>query len=153
MILIKNLLIETAHLIIRPYRPSDLEPSFQLMQNKELFTYLHMDVMSLEEYQGLFNWLISSYDTDIEADFKYSFAIILKESDKLIGWCGVGGLEFHQMELPRLVAKVDARNMASKKIIEKLGFQFDHVISGLPEEFSDCNGELYYSLDNPNSGF
>jgi ribosomal-protein-alanine N-acetyltransferase len=57
---------------------------------------------------------------------------------------------FHQMQLPRLVAKVDARNIASKKIIEKLGFQFDHVISGLPQEFSRCNGELYYRLDNPN---
>jgi len=56
--MIKKMRIETNRLIIRPYIANDLLESFQLMQNKELFKYLDMDVMSFEEYEGLFKWLI-----------------------------------------------------------------------------------------------
>lgn len=55
-----------------------------------------MDVMSLEEYKSLFNWLLQSYDKGLDEDFKYSFGVFLKLGDtrKFIGWVGVGGLEF-----------------------------------------------------------
>jgi len=43
--------LETERLVIQPYTESDLIESFELMQNPELFTYLHMDVMTLEEYK------------------------------------------------------------------------------------------------------
>jgi len=43
--------------------------------------------MTLEEYKGLFKWLISSYENNYEdSNFKYSFAIFLKETGKFIGW-------------------------------------------------------------------
>ncbi|KRE24949.1 GNAT family N-acetyltransferase [Paenibacillus sp. Soil522] len=45
--------LETERLIIRPYIESDLMESFELMQNPELFTYMHMGVLSFEEYKGL----------------------------------------------------------------------------------------------------
>ena len=65
------------------------------LQSKELFTYLHMDVMPLDEYNRLFQWLIASYGTPFDKDFKYSFGITLRETGKLIGWCGVGMLDLH----------------------------------------------------------
>ena len=43
--------LETERLIIRPYIDSDLMESFELMQNPELFTYMHMGVLSFEEYK------------------------------------------------------------------------------------------------------
>jgi [ribosomal protein S5]-alanine N-acetyltransferase len=49
--MIKNLKIESNRLIIRPYMEADLVECFQLMQNKELFNYLDMEVMSFEEYK------------------------------------------------------------------------------------------------------
>lgn len=169
----------TERLLIRPYVSDDLLQAWELMQDAELFTYLHMEAMPLNEYQALFQWLIDSYHTPFGQGFKYSFAITLKESGELIGWCGVGVLDFNPsdkeiyyligrrhwgngyaseavqaltdycfkvIQLPRIVAKVDPKNVASKKVIEKNGFTFEHILDGLIGEFSDCNGELYYSL-------
>jgi ribosomal-protein-alanine N-acetyltransferase len=54
-----------------------------------------MDVMSFEEFQGLFKWLIESYDVGFDQDFKYSFHISLKETNVHIGWVGIGVLDFN----------------------------------------------------------
>ncbi|MFD0713345.1 GNAT family N-acetyltransferase [Paenibacillus sp. GCM10027626] len=86
--------LETERLIIRPYSEDDFAASFQLMQNPEQLTYMHMDVMSAADYRGLFNWLLSSYDTPFNKPFKYSFAICDKMTGALIGWCGLGVLDF-----------------------------------------------------------
>ena len=51
---VKEMRIETDRLIIRPYKEDDLMECFQLMQDKNLFHYLDMNVMTLEEYKGLF---------------------------------------------------------------------------------------------------
>lgn len=177
--MIKSMRIETKRLLIRPYQDEDFQESYELMQNKELFQYLHMDVMSLEEYRGLFHWLIQSYDTGLDEDFKYSFGVFLKDTNQFIGWAGIGGLDFqpddkeiyyligkdywgngyaseavaslihygfHDMKLRRIVAKVHPGNVASKRIIEKLGLRFEYVLEHLPAAFRECNGELLYSL-------
>lgn len=89
--------VETERLYIRPYKTEDLEKSFNLMQDKELYEFLYFDVMTYEEYQGLFQWLIQSYEST-GSDFKYSFAIFLKGSEELIGWVGVGNLDLLDKE-------------------------------------------------------
>lgn len=81
--------LESERLIIRPYTEEDLMESFELMQHPELFTYLHMDVPSLDEYRGLFQWLIGSYETPFHEPFKYSFAVRSRATGAFIGWCGV----------------------------------------------------------------
>lgn len=67
-----NLYIETKSLIIRSYKEDDLMECYQLMQDKELFAYMDMHVMTIEEYKGLFKSLINSYDVCFDKDFKYS---------------------------------------------------------------------------------
>ncbi|RKN82244.1 GNAT family N-acetyltransferase [Paenibacillus ginsengarvi] len=88
------MLLQTERLIIRPYIESDLTESFELMQHPELFTYMHMDVLPLEAYRQLFQWLLSSYRTPFHEPFKYSFAIRSKASGVFLGWCGVGVLDW-----------------------------------------------------------
>lgn len=177
---IARLHLTTDRLVIRPYTEGDLLEAHRLMQDEELFTYLHMDVMTLDEYKGLFQWLIWSYDTPFDQAFKYSFAITQRETGKMLGWCGVGALDFVPSEkeiyyligreywgkgyaseavtalidysfkiiqIPRIVAKVNPANVPSKRILERNGFKFEHVLTGLTGEFSDCNGELFYSLE------
>lgn len=177
--MVKHMKIETDRLIIKPYKKENLMECFQLMQNKELFTYLNMHVMSLEEYKGLFYWIISCYDVGFDEDFKYSFNITLKESGAHIGWCGIGGSDYdhHQKEiyfligreywgngyakeatkallaygfdtmgLNKIVATVNPKNIASKKVIENMGLRYQHVSEGFPKEFAHYNGELFYSL-------
>lgn len=170
--------VETERIIIRPYKTNDLEKSYKLMQDKELYEFLHFDVMTFEEYQFLFNWLLQSYDS-VGNNFKYSFAIFLKDTNELIGWVGIGNLDcisgekeiyyligkqfqgkgyafeaareiikygFTNLGLNRIVAKVNPKNIASKRIIEKLGFNFEYVLENLTEEHAECNGEYLYSL-------
>jgi len=91
--MVKNMRIETERVLIRPYRKSDLMDSFRLMQDKELFRYKDMDVMTLPEHKRLFKWLLKSYDVGFDEDFKYSFNVILKETGAHIGWVGFGGME------------------------------------------------------------
>lgn len=104
---INEMRIETERLVIRPYEKEEVDECFQLMQDKELFTYLDMEVMTYEEYQSLFYWLISCYETEMTQDFKYSFNITLKECGTHIGWCGLGGVEFDhdQKEVFYLIGK------------------------------------------------
>lgn len=180
---IKDMKLETDRLIIRPYKEEDLMDCFKLMQNPDLFTYLDMEVMAFEEYKGLFAWLMDSYNREFDEEFKYSFNIILKESGKHIGWCGVGGIEFNhkQKEIYYLIGKeywghgyakeavsalleycfqtirLDSiaalckpENIASKKIIESLGFTYQNRIQGLSAEFDYFNGDLYYELTREN---
>lgn len=89
--------VETERLCIRPYSKHDLDKSFKLMQEKELYKFLHFDVMSYEEYQGLFNWLLQSYES-IGNNFKYSFAIFVKGTKQFVGWVGVGSLDLLKSE-------------------------------------------------------
>ncbi|WP_308639384.1 GNAT family N-acetyltransferase [Paenibacillus silvisoli] len=91
--------LETDRLIIRPYVDGDLQESFELMQDPDLFTYMHLEVMSKEEYKGVFQWLIASYDTPFHQPFKYSFAIRSKATGAFIGWCGVGILDFSSPDI------------------------------------------------------
>ena len=177
--MIHSMKLETTRLMIRPYQVKDLQESFELMRNKEVLLYMHMDVMSLEEYSGLFDWLIQGYDKGLDEDFKYSFGVFLKDTNTFIGWIGVGCLDFQRQDkeiyyligreywgkgyaseavaqlmhycfndikLQRIVAKVDPGNVASKRIIEKLGLRFEYVLENLQEDFSDCKGELLYSI-------
>ncbi|MCC3372525.1 GNAT family N-acetyltransferase [Cohnella sp. REN36] len=86
--------LETERLSIRPYRMEDLQESFALMQDPALFAYMPLDVMPREAYEGLFAWLIDSYRTPFDGPFKYSFAVRSRETGAMIGWCGVGVLDF-----------------------------------------------------------
>lgn len=173
------MVLETEHLIIRPYIESDLMESFELMQNPELLTYMHMGVLSFENYKELFKWLIDSYNTPFDMPFKYSFAIRSKATGDFIGWCGVGVLDFISPDkelyyligreywgngfateaaaaltdyafdvigLNQLYAKADPRNVASLRILEKLGFVFERELKELTGEYDDCNGEQMYVL-------
>ncbi len=61
--MIKDLCIQTNRLVIRPYIESDLSEAFELMQDEDLFHFLPMEVMSLQEYKNLFSWLLNCYET------------------------------------------------------------------------------------------
>lgn len=101
--------LETERLIIRPYKESDLMDSYELMQDGELLTYMHMDVLSFEQYEELFRWLLDSYGDGFEEPFKYSFPILAKESGEMVGWCGIGELDFSRpdKELYYLIRRSD----------------------------------------------
>jgi ribosomal-protein-alanine N-acetyltransferase len=179
MNMIKNLHLETQRLIIRPYIEDDLMECFYLMQDKELFTYKPMDVMTLDEFKGLFKWWMDSYNVGSDKKFNYGFNIILKEIGVQIGWVGLGNLitepslieifyligiksqkqgyateaskaileyGFNTMNLDEIVAVCMKENIASRRVMEKIGLKFRYIQEGLPKEFEGCNGDPFYSL-------
>jgi [ribosomal protein S5]-alanine N-acetyltransferase len=136
---VKNMKIETGRLIIRPYIQDDLMECFRLMQDKDLFRYLDMDVMSLEQYKRLFIWIIDCYNTGVEEDFKYSFAITLKENGIQVGWCGIGGLEYdHSVkEIFYLIGKEHwGKGYAKEATVALLDYGFNTI--GLNEVVAIC---------------
>jgi ribosomal-protein-alanine N-acetyltransferase len=176
---VKEMGIETNRLIIRPFIQSDLVECFELMQDKELFKYLDWQVMSFEGFKGVFKWWIDLYETTYDGDFKYNFAVFLKDTNKFIGWGGFGVIDcfypekeiyyligkeywgkgyatetmtalihyyFNTIGLKRIIALTKPENIASNRVIQKIGFKFEHLVSGLPKEFDFYNGEPYYSL-------
>ncbi len=125
---VKEMEIKTSRLIIRPYKNEDFFECFELMQEKKLFKYLDMSVMSLDEYKRLFNWLIESYNVGFNEDFKYSFNITLKDNGQHIGWCGIGGLDFDHAtkEIYYLIGKDYWGNDYAKEAAKALlGYAFN----------------------------
>lgn len=115
---------------------------FQLMQDKELFRYLNMEVMNFEEYKELFNWLILSYNKDFHEDFKYSFNITLKENGVHIGWCGIGRLDYDikRKEIYYLIGRKYWENgYAKEATMAVLNYAFNTI--GLNEVVALCKSE------------
>ena len=129
---VKEMRLETDRLIIRPYTDEDMMECFELMQEKALFRYLDMDVMTLDEYRRLFTWIIDCYNVGWDQDFKYSFNITLKESGIHVGWCGLGGLRFDhsRKEIYYLIGKTYWGKGYAKEATHALlgyGFQDMHL--------------------------
>ena len=143
----KNMKIETQRLVIRSYIESDLMECFHLMQDKELFTFLDMSVMSLDEYKNLFHWLISSYNIGFDGDFKYSFNVTLKETGEHIGWVGIGGVDFdHSIkEIYWLIGRnFQCKGYASEAAAAMLKYGF--CVIGLDEIVAFCKSENIASM-------
>ena len=138
----KDILLETKRLIIRPYREEDLLECFQLMQDKELFRFLDMKVMTLEEYSELFHWIIRCYSVSPDRDFKYSFNICLKETGKTIGWVGIGGVEYdHSIkEIYWLIGRAFQNNGYASEAAAAL-LEYGFLVMGLNEIIAVCRPE------------
>lgn len=53
---------------------------------------------------------------------------------------------FNDMNLNEIVAVVKPDNIASRRVIEKLDFKYETVISNMPEKFKFYEGELFYTM-------
>lgn len=81
-----NILLETDRLILRPLELSDAEGMFLLDSNPNVHLYLgNRPVKSIEES--------IDYIENVQNQYRKNgigrFAVILKESDEFIGWCGI----------------------------------------------------------------
>lgn len=54
---------------------------------------------------------------------------------------------FNQLGLNVIIGVVHKDNIASNRVMEKIGMKKNGVLSGLPEEFNSYNGEYLYSLE------
>ncbi len=95
----KDIWLETERLIIRPFNPNDAHRLHRIVSQKEVMKYLPEDVMSLEEVKKLIAWLIDCYEKNRpDHIIKFTTAVVWKQSELVIGWCGLGPLEFNPAE-------------------------------------------------------
>ena len=176
----KDMYVKTERLLIRPINVDDIQDFYEILSQEEVVEYLPEDVMSMEEVKEIISWLNDCYEKNtLENIIKFTVVIVHKENNKVIGWCGVGPLEydpsdmelfygirkeywgkgiateaskamlhygFDTIGLEKIVAVVKPENVASKKVIEKIGMTYQKKIQNLPKKYSFYEGELYYSL-------
>ena len=174
-------LIETDRLILRPFTMNDISEFHEIITREEVVRYLAEGLISLEELKRILEWLIDCYDRNSPRSIiKFTLAVTHKKTNRIIGWCGLGPLEFSPSEieiyyglsvdhwgrglateaakalldygfstigLDTIVAVVKPDNVASRKVIEKLGMKQTKVVENLPPGSEFYEGMFYYSLD------
>jgi len=96
----KNVRLETERLVIRPFELEDAEALHAVVRQEEVMRYLPEDVMSIEEVRHVISWLVDCYQKNTpECILKFTLAVVSKKDEKLIGWCGLGPLEFSREEV------------------------------------------------------
>jgi ribosomal-protein-alanine N-acetyltransferase len=142
--------------------------------------YLPEGVWTLEETRKALRRVTDRYKQGSSVrEAKYTLAVVQKSTEKVIGWCGLGPMDFDQTEVEiyyglardlwgrgiateaakallhygfqsfgveKIVAIVKPENIASQRVIEKLGLSYKKRIGSLPEKFKFYQGLLYYSL-------
>ncbi|WP_432663674.1 GNAT family N-acetyltransferase [Wukongibacter baidiensis] len=176
----KTIRIDTERLTMRPFTLDDRDSIFNIMKDKEMYLYTPDEpwsgVESAEEFIKMVLWL---YDMN-HHNFRHFFAMTIKQSGEIIGFCGIGGIAydrsknevfysigkdhwgkgyateaakamlkyaFEELELDNIIAAVHPENIASNRVLQKIGLKKVGVISGLPEEHAFFNDEYLYSLD------
>lgn len=81
-----NIRIETERLLLRELLPSDTEGMFRLDSNANVHQFLgNNPVLSIEESQNY----IASIRKQYQENGIGRYAVILKETNEFIGWCGI----------------------------------------------------------------
>jgi ribosomal-protein-alanine N-acetyltransferase len=158
---------------------ADLGPLHAILSQPEVMRFLPEDVMSLEEVREVLEWNIDCYSKNTpDRIHKFTVAIAARDSQEILGWCGLGPLEvdesqveiyfglarahwgkgyasqasaalmeygFETIGLSRIVAVVDPENLASIRVLEKLGMTFVRRIEGLAIRHAAYEGHLYYT--------
>lgn len=88
--------IETERLILRPFNEQDCEAMFRIQSNPEMTRYTPDEPWkSIEDAYAFLNFATRLYKNDkIIEGFRYFFAVVESASDKVNGYCGLGGPEF-----------------------------------------------------------
>ncbi len=145
------MIFETDRLRVRKLIKDDLMPFHEMQSNPKVMRFVRKSLMSFEENTADLAQLIQKYDIP-QNDF-FIYAIIRKEDAAFVGTCafvkdedddeiGYRFLEKYwhkgygkeicvgmilyakEQQIPKLIAYVSPKNMASEKIIKQTGFQF-----------------------------
>lgn len=145
--------IETARLRLRQFTFDDLDDLFHIYKNSEVMRYIYGRGRTRDETQASLFRIIKQWE-------QHGFgmwAVVHKQSDKMIGRCGLGFLDntpevelgyvidkpywnmgltteaslaslkygFEQAKLDRIVAIARPENVASQRVMQKLGMKYE----------------------------
>jgi len=155
-----QVIFETSRLVVRKLQMSDLEPFHEMQSNPKVLLYADGEVKSLEAHKRELHDLIRFYEKK-ENDF-WIYAVERKMDHQFVGtvafvkddrkddeigfrflekyWgqgygfeVGSGLVKYSKsLEIPKLIGYVIDKNIASAKILQKLGFEM--VEKGIEKE-------------------
>lgn len=86
-----NASIETDRLILRPYRLEDVDETYAAVSEKDFYQYIPEDPPTRDGVRRIIEWSIEQNKKNTpEKIYKFTLAIIHKQSEKIIGYCGLG---------------------------------------------------------------
>ncbi|MFC9539396.1 GNAT family N-acetyltransferase [Lysinibacillus sp. NPDC056959] len=178
-----NLHIETERLIIRPYALTDLDELYAVVSEPDFYRFIPEDVPSRGDVQRIIEWSIQCNNKNtLSKIHKLNLAIVDRERQTLIGYCGLGpgdvketeveiyygiskayrgqgiayeaaqallNYAFNKIGLLKVIAVVHPENVASLRIVAKLGMNYEYTYINLNPELKDFEGLLHYAIDNP----
>ena len=118
--------------MLRPFQGGDW-PAFESIANQEaVLKFLPAsDRMSRDELRDVFVWLLKCYETNtVDHIRKFTLPIVLKQTMEVIGWCGLGPLEFAECEIELyFVVGQDhwGRGLATEAGRALLGYAFEDL--------------------------
>jgi ribosomal-protein-alanine N-acetyltransferase len=93
--MLRDINLETARLVIRPFTMDDLQVLHAILSQETVMEYLPEDVPSLEEVEQILDFVTDCYTRNTPKDIiKFTVAVVDKATGRLIGWVGLGPLEF-----------------------------------------------------------
>lgn len=96
----KNFSLKTERLRIRPFEMHDLSDLQAIVGGEKVMKFLPEGVMSINETREVLEWVIDCYDKNRpERIIKFTTAVEHSDQNRLIGWCGLGPLEFNPNEI------------------------------------------------------
>lgn len=91
----EKIITETERLIIREMRQSDLDALCKIMCDEEVMRAAYESAFSVEEVQGWLNRHLKRYE-----DYGFGlWAVVLKETDEMIGQCGLTIQDWNDKEI------------------------------------------------------
>jgi [ribosomal protein S5]-alanine N-acetyltransferase len=89
--------IETDRLRIRPYQLKDVDSLYEVVSEPNFYQYVPEEVPTHDDVRKIVEW---SMDCNLkntpEKIIKFNLAIIDKEYDELIGYCGLGPFDLNK---------------------------------------------------------
>jgi RimJ/RimL family protein N-acetyltransferase len=151
------MLIETNRLILREFQHTDLKELAPILADPKVMRFSQTGVNSVEQVQEKIQGFITCYK-----EFGFGkWAVVLKENNQLLGYCGIAieqiddkdekelgyridsrywgqglateaasatiGYGFEQLNLPYVLGIVERVNLASVKVLEKVGMRYEKI--------------------------
>lgn len=93
-------IIETDRLRIRPYQLEDVDSLYEVVSEPNFYQYVPEEVPTLDDVRKIVEWSIDcNMKNTKEKIIKFNLAIIDKEYDEVIGYCGLGPFDLNSSKV------------------------------------------------------
>ncbi len=129
--LFENIRLETKNLVVRNLGIEDAKGLYAVVSQSNVMKFLPEDVMTFEEVHEVIEWLLGCYKKNSpDKIIKWTLGIIWKKDSSIIGWCGLGPLDFNEEETEIFCGLSESfwgRGIAAEACLTVLDYAFNKI--------------------------